>query len=693
VASASSGAEGLPAPTISAHRRVDGKNSDRQNFALCLALFVAVCVCYSSITHNTFLTYDDDVYVTRNAHVMEGMKWETVKWAFTTFDGANWHPVTWLSHELDVSVFGVKPTGPHWENVVLHAVNAVVLFLLLQSATGFRWRSLMVAALFGLHPINVESVAWVAERKNVLSTLFFLLALYAYDLYTKDQNARQPERRRYVWVVGLYALALLTKPQVITFPFLLVLWDYWPLRRVGAGRISENEAAWKTIADLRKMPARQLLWEKWPLLLLSALSALVTMLAQQAGGAVKDLAHYPVSLRLENTVMAYVRYLKMAIWPSRLVALYPHPTKLFPAWQVAAGTALLVVITVAVLRARKQGYLAVGWFWFLGSMVPMIGLVQVGEQALADRYAYISFIGLFVMVVWLVADLAQAGAVKWTGLNARAAVGLEQSDDGQSESGQSDDGQIVGYARAGNWLAGRWLAIPAVCCLLAFGIFTYRQVGYWHDSESFFRRTIALTDRNFMAHKGLAAFLYSEGKNKEAIAHVRTALAIRPEDAPGNFILGDYERNGGNVQGAIDRYRLAAEQARGAVLRSRAYGSLGYLYRETKQPIKAKQSFEKALEAVPDQPILMVQLGLIAQLDENDTAEAVREFDRAMALQPTDVGLILLANALLEEGKTSLGNEVLERAEKISKDLPAAEEQAKSLLADQGASGPAATKE
>ena len=265
---------------------------------------------------------------------MEGMTWETVKWAFTTFDGANWHPLTWLSHALDVIVFGLNPVGPHWENVVLHGVNAELLFLLLQSATGFRWRSLMVAALFALHPINVESVAWAAERKNVLSTLFFPLALYAYDLYAKDRDALQPKRRRYAWVLALYALALLAKPQVITFPFLLLLWDYWPLARLGAGRTSgripENEAAWKTIAELRKMPARRLLWEKWPLLLLSAVSALVTMLAQQAGGAVKDLARYGMLMRLENAVMAYVRYLKMAIWPSHLVAMLSAPDQTFP---------------------------------------------------------------------------------------------------------------------------------------------------------------------------------------------------------------------------------------------------------------------------------------------------------------------------------------------------------------------------
>jgi protein O-mannosyl-transferase len=612
---------------------------DRRDLALCLGLIAVVFVCYSSVVRNQFVNFDDNLYIKENPHVNSGLTWETVKWAFTSYYVSNWHPLTWLSHAVDVSLFALKPVGPHLENVLLHAINAAVLFLLLEFATGFRWRSLMVAALFALHPVNVESVAWAAERKNVLSTFFFLLALYAYEWY-----ARQPERRRYAWVVGLYALALLAKPQVITFPLLLLLWDYWPLGRVAAG----NRAA-AACGDFPRMPGRKLLWEKWPLLLLSAVSAIVTMQAQQAGGAVKDLAHYGVLLRLENTVIAYVRYLKIVIWPSKLVALYPHPSKLFPAWQVAAASALLVAITVLVLRARRQSYLAVGWLWFLGSLVPMIGLVQVGEQALADRYAYISFIGLFVVAVWLVADLVQ------TATRASAAALFRQ-------------------------ILESWLAIPAVCCLVAFGVSTYRQVGYWHDTESFFRRTIALTDGNWVAYKGLAQDLYRQGRYKEAISEVRDALAIHPYDAPANLVMGDYQLANGNRKAALEHYQLAANQARGEALRSRAYGSLGYLYRQMKQPMKAKQSFEKSLETGPNQAIIMVQLGLIAQLDEDDAAAAVHYFTRAMAVEPTDVGFILLANALAEEGKTSESNAALERAEKLSKDMDAAGKQAASLL-------------
>ncbi len=611
------------------------RRHDQQSLALCLGLIAVVFVCYSSVIRNQFVYFDDNLYITENPHVDSGLTWETVKWAFTSYYQANWHPLTWLSHALDVSLFGLKPAGPHLENVLLHAINSVLLFLLLQYATGFRWRSLMVAALFALHPINVESVAWAAERKNVLSTLFFLLALYAYEWY-----ARNPERRRYAWVVGLYALALMAKPQVITFPFLLVLWDYWPLGRVA----SANDAASPTSGHFPKRPLRQLLWEKWPLLLLSAVSAIVTMQAQHAGGAVKDLDHYGMCLRLENAVMAYVRYLKLAIWPLKLVALYPHPTKLFPAWQIAAAAALLVVITVVVLCARRQRYLAVGWLWFMGSLVPMIGLVQVGEQALADRYAYISFVGLFVMIVWLVTDLAQA-------------------------------------ATHFQPISERWLAVPAVGCLVAFGVFTYRQVGYWHDTEFFFRRTLALTRDNYVAHAGLGKLLYEQGKYEEALAQVRIVLGIHPGDVGANMILGDVEYNQGNLASAIERYRVVTLHATDPDFRAQAYDNIGITYRKMGQPMEAKKSFEISLQAEPNAPFVLVQLGLIAEVDENDAATAVSLFKRAVKLQPTDVGFLLLANALLEEGgHDDEANAMLERAARISKNIDAAEKQARALV-------------
>jgi protein O-mannosyl-transferase len=608
----------------------------------CLILTAVVLVAYNPVTGNGFLNYDDDQYITNNPHVRAGLTWATVKWAFTTYDQANWHPLTWLSHALDCELFGLNPAGHHSVNVWLHAINSVLVFLLLQTATGFRWRSLMVAALFALHPINVESVAWAAERKNVLSALFFLLALYAYIWY-----ARKPELRRYAVVAFVFVLALLSKPQAITFPLLLLLWDYWPLRRMGAATangatVSDENAPHSSFSSSSSSSSRaSMIWlilEKVPLLLLSAASAVVTMKAQKAGGAVRTFSENGLLLRLETAVISYVSYLGKALWPSRLVALYPHPTKLYPAWQVAGAIVLLLLITALVVHARDRRYLAVGWFWFLGSLVPMIGLVQVGAQAMADRYAYIPFIGLFLMWTWLTADWAKAHVV-----------------------------------------AIRWLAIPAVGWLMMLGGLTYRQVGYWHDTPSFWLRTLALTQNNYVAHDTLGDFLASQGRTEEAAAQFRASLAIRPDDLPANLNLGTYEHGHGNLPAAIERYQMVALHAGNVGLRATAFGNLGSAYRQMGELAKAKQCYEMSLQLAPDRPMAMIGLGLIAQ-KSGDLPEAVRQFSHAMAVQPTDVGYLLLAQALHSEGRLDEAKAIFERVARLSPNLPEAQKTAESLL-------------
>ena len=597
-----------------------------------LLLFAAVLASYSSIIHNQFLDYDDNEYITNNAHVKAGLTWANVQWAFSTSEEANWHPLTWLSHELDSELFGLNPVGHHVVNVLLHAVNAVLLFLLLQSATGFRWRSLMVAALFALHPINVESVAWAAERKNVLSMLFFLLALYAYGRY-----ARRPGLGRYIAVAGFFVLSLLAKPQAITFPFLLLLWDYWPLDRIGA-RDMPTQAG-----NAPRLPIARLLLEKLPLLFLSAASAVITMEAQKAGGAVKDLARFSLPLRLETTVISYARYLGKTFWPTKLVLPYPHPLKLYPAWQVGAAVALLLLITAIVLCARDKRYLAVGWFWFLGSLVPMIGLVQVGEQAMADRYAYIPFLGLFLMIVWLIAD--------WTAAWNRT-----------------------------RQIPARWLAIPAVCCLLALASLTYRQVGYLHDTEALWRRALALTQDNYIAQGALAGVLHKQGKTEEAIEHIRAALAIRPDDWPANLILAAYEQSQGDTAAATARYQMVALRASKPSQRAAAYNDLGTAYRQTGDLLRAKEAFEQSLRLVPSQPMLMVTLGLIAQKN-GDLPEAVRQYSSAFELQHSDVRALLLAQALRLEGRVDEADAMSRRAARASGNLAEAQKTVDSLLA------------
>lgn len=615
---------------------------DRQTLLLSLVLIVAVLACYSHITHNEYVGYDDFGYIKDNPHVQSGLTWETVKWAFLTNDQANWHPLTWLSHALDYELFGLNPAGSHWGNVLLHALNAVLLFLLLQSATGCRWRSLMVAALFALHPINVESVAWAAERKNVLSMLFFLLALYAYVWY-----ARRPDYGRYAAVAGFFTLALLAKPQVITFPFLLLLFDYWPLRRMDVPgrpapvkRAADQYSQQVSGTNFPKFPASLLLWEKVPLLLLSAASAVVTVMAQSSGGAVKDLAFYSLPLRLETSVISYLSYIGKALWPTKLAALYPHPTHLYPAWQVGAAVFLLLLFTALVFwRAREQRYLAVGWFWFLGSLVPMIGLVQVGEQALADRYAYLTFIGLYLILVWLVAEWA--GALR---------------------------------------ISTRWLAAPAGACLLALGILTYRQVSYWHDTESFWRRTIAVTQGNYIAHRDLAALLHEQGRNAEAIPELQAALAIRPDDLLANMYLGAHEHSQGNLKSAAQRFQLVAQRATKDRMRAQANTELGTVYRQMGRLPEAKQCFETSLKFVPNQPTLRVTLGVMAQ-KSGDMPEAVRQFNHAAGLQHSDVYELLLAQALRIEGRWKEADAVFMRASQQSPDLAAAQKTVETILA------------
>jgi protein O-mannosyl-transferase len=611
---------------------------DRQTLLLSLALFIAVCACYAPVIHNEYLNYDDNKYVTDNPHVKTGLTWATVKWAFKTTEESNWHPLTWLSHLLDYQLFGLNPAGTHGMNVLLHALNAALLLILLQASTGFRYRSLAVAALFALHPMNVESVAWAAERKNVLSMTFFLLAFCAYVWYT-----REPRARRFAWVAGLYTLALMSKPQVITFPFLLLLWDYWPLGRIlPAQEISSRRRS----RSSHSVSTGPIILEKLPLFLLSAASAVITMEVQKAGLAVKPLSQYSPLLRIETATVAYMRYLGKLFWPVNLVGFYPHPTELYPAWQVLAAFALLLGITLLVVRARGRRYLSVGWFWFLGSLVPMIGLVQVGDQAMADRYAYIPYIGLFVMVVWSIADWVAAFEEKRPAVN--------------------------------RLVFGGGLAAAAVCTLVVLGALTFRQVKYWHDSESFWQRTLTLTQNNYFAEAALAGFLRSHGRTDEAMQHYRAALAIRPDDLAAILNLGAYEHSRGNLAAAIEQYRFVAERAGNVPFRAKAYANMGYAYRQMGQDAKAEEAFESSLQLVPDQPNILVTLGLIEEDGGNLTA-ATEHFSRATELKPSDVGLLLLCHALQQQGRTTEANDILQRASRISRNLAQAEKQADAL--------------
>lgn len=514
-----------------------------------LVLLIATIALYYPVSYYPFINFDDDVYVTRNLQVQKGLTWSTTEWAFrSTYVADNWHPLTWLSHALDCQIFGGNSGGHHAMNLAIHALNVLLLFWVLYRATGFKERSFMVAALFAIHPINVESVVWISERKNVLSMLFFLLALGAYRWY-----ASQPGVRRYLLVALLYCLGLMAKPQVITLPFVLLLWDYWPLGRLAlrpsSSALRQNSldeiSAEKRITNSEERPSggqprtnseRWLLLEKLPLLVLSAASAVLTMRLQAAGGAVVG---YALPLRLGNAIFSYVRYLAKAVWPSRLTILYPYPMNGIAVWKVSLALVFLVAISALVIEKRNRGYLPVGWFWFLGTLVPMIGLVQVGVQAIADRYAYLSFVGLFIMVCWGMADWFQQ--VQWS----------------------------PNILRAGS--AATLLLLSAV---------TYRQVGYWRDSMTLWSHALQVTNDNWVADDKTGELLVAQGKVEEGMPYFYRAVVLVPDDAFANLAIGSYEQKQGKLREAIERYKKVINVARTSpVIKLEAFNSMCYAYR------------------------------------------------------------------------------------------------------------------
>ena len=587
---------------------------------LCLLLAIATLGIYNPVTRHPFVNYDDDRYVTQNLHVRQGLTGETIFWAFTSTAEANWHPLTWISHALDVQLFHLNPAGHHYVNVLFHTANAILLFLLLWRATGSAGCSLMTAALFALHPLNVESVAWVAERKNVLSMLFFLLAVGAYDRYL-----RKPGAARYALAALCFGLGLMAKPMIITLPFVLLLWDYWPARRMGRG---PNE---KTLATL--------VVEKIPLVAMSVASAIVTMIAQSAGGAVRAAAEYSLLVRAENAIVAYARYAVLAFWPAQLAPMYPHPGDGIPAWQVLISALFLTAVTALVIVFRRIRYLPVGWFWFLGTLVPMIGLVQVGRQAMADRYAYLPLIGLFVMVSWGAADLVRH-------------VKLET----------------------------RWLAIPALAALVALSARTYRQLGFWSDNVILWTHTLAVTGKNAIAQDNLGGALIDLGKIDEAMPHFQKAAEIDPADPIANSNLATYALEQGRYQEAITKLEGILNTQKDPHLQAGAWSNLGVAYARLGDTARAKENYERAVKLDPQRPQAWIGLGVLAQ-KAGDLSGAVESFSRAVEAQPSGLGYALLAQALEKAGRTAEAQAAYAQAGRLSGSLDDAKRAADSLLA------------
>ncbi len=599
-------------------------SSRRGRLFICVALVLVTVILYYPINNHPFANYDDPDYVTDNFHVKSGLHWSTVKWAFTTYAAANWHPLTWLSHAADVQFFQLDAGRHHDVSLLFHALNVVLLFWMLQAATGYVGRCAMVAALFALHPINVESVVWIAERKTLLSMMFFLLTLGAYRWY-----ALKPRIGRYAGVALLYAMGLMCKPQVITLPFVLLLWDYWPLRRMFA------DGQKSPVPDVLPRRTFVLLWEKAPLLVLSAASAVVTIKAQASGGAT---SWYPLSVRLGNALVSYVRYLGKAFWPMRLTLMYPHPGNSLPAWQVAGSALLLIGVTGFVLAVRGHRYLPVGWFWFLGTLVPMIGIKQVGAQAMADRYAYLPFIGLFIMICW--------GTAEW----------FEQ-----------------------RHFSALWLAGPSVAILLALALLTHRQINYWSDHVTLWSHAVEVTSGNWQAENNLGMALFRRGLMEEAIQHFRAAAAIDPSDPVSSMNIGIYEHTRGNVAEAIDYYKKTVSLARNPKLKAQAYNNLGYAYKDLGDDADARQNLQAAVATNPEYVGAWISLGLLSQ-KTGDLGLAIQSYSRALKIDPSDFGYLLLAKALEQSGRQQEAQAAIQQARSLSEDFPAAQRKANHLL-------------
>ena len=563
----------------------------RRNLIVCLVLAAATLALFWQVRDHDFIDLDDDLYVSANGYVRGGLSRESLLWAFTTFAGANWHPLTWLSHMADGEMFGLNAGRHHLTSALIHTPNSLLLFLVLLRMTRALWRSALVAALFALHPLHLESVAWIAERKDVLSTCFWMLTLASYLAYVK-----RPGYPLYLLTLVTFACGLMAKPMLVTLPCVLLLLDYWPLGRLELGQSSAAPTGYhqrQATGAGRRNTAAALLVEKIPFFLLSAASSVITVLAQRRGGAIQSVELFSLPSRIANALVSYVRYIGKMIWPEHLAIYYPHPGDTLPLWQPAAAALVLATISVLALRAaRRHPYLIVGWLWYLGTLVPVIGLVQIGGQAMADRYTYVPLVGLFLMIAWGGAELA-----------------------------------------ARRSFLRKPLAVLAVLIVTALGLRSWWQLQFWRDSITLFEHTLQATSGNSLIHNNLGIALARQGRVEEAVAHYREALTIDPVNLNSHINLGVALVDLGRLEEAVDRYSQALE------LRPDhpgVHNNLGNALALLGKLDEAAAEFNQALKLRPDYYEAHNNLGVVLA-QQGRLSEASSYFMEALRINPSYV--------------------------------------------------------
>ena len=525
-----------------------------------LFLVIVTLSVYRQVNNHEFINYDDDLYVTANHHVRSGLTLRGIIWSFTTGHAKNWHPLTWLSHMLDVQLYGMNPGQHHMTNLLFHLMNTLLLFLVFRRMTGHVWRSGFVAILFALHPLHVESVAWVAERKDVLCAFFWMLTVWSYIRYVE-----RPGVYRYLVILLFFILGLMSKPMIVTLPFVLLLLDYWPLGRLRYPKSIDS------IPLYSNPPVFHLVWEKIPLFILSALSSIATFLVQQSGGALGSLNEYSLSVRIANALVSQASYIGKMVWPFHLAILYPHPGTL-PFWKVAGASLLLVSISLMALWVmRPHPWFIVGWLWYMGTLVPVIGIVQVGFQGMADRYTYVPLIGIFIIIVWGVSELVAGWRYK----------------------------KIV-FGTIGG------------ASLLILMATTWVQAGYWKNSITLFERALEVTSNNYVAYNNLGNALAARGKTSEAIGHYLDALLINPDYAAAYNNLGLALVKEGRTSEAIGRY---SEALRINPDFKEGHNNLGIAFAKHGNTTEAIWHYTRALQIDPGYSRAHINLGgaLVAQ--------------------------------------------------------------------------------